>query len=113
MEQREAPRISVVWRAVVIIAGQAPLQCKTINVSASGCALLCPEQLAVGASYPLAIEAPAAPGSPQKVYIEANCIILHSILIGQVGQFRLGIRFTEISSAHKGLIKTWIDSRGQ
>jgi c-di-GMP-binding flagellar brake protein YcgR len=106
-ELRKTPRINVTWRAHVKMDDNKLVPIRIINVSNSGFLFLSSKALMSEREYQLNVEVPSIDKTSSALY-HVNCVVAltHSVLSGE--QFRVGVKFVNISSMHRDLINAWV-----
>lgn len=110
-EMREHQRTPVRWRAALILAGNPNQICKglTIEVSKGGVGLYTEKQIPVGTHAKLMLEIPG-PAVGSKTHLQQDVQVVHSSLIGNISQFRTGLRFKNLSAENERILSRFIRS---
>lgn len=99
INQRTHPRTTISWRAALVEAGKRNIiHARAVEISQSGAGLLSDEVLPVGMRYQLFLEV-IDPARGNRQAIELACQVVHSTLVGNISQFRSGVKFTSQSQA--------------
>ena len=106
IENRQLPRTNVVWRAAYLIDAGKYAQLKIINVSEGGVAAISENRFKMDQQLQMVLEIPHPDGGGKWIHAPAKGVIVHTILSGDA--YKIGVKFTEIDTNHKGLIKTWV-----
>jgi hypothetical protein len=107
IELRKSPRTNVIWRAAIKLGAGKIVPAKVVNVSATGVLLQSSTRVEVDHEYQVMMEVPKinqTSGEPYQVLCKV--MVLHAILSGD--QFRIGVKFTELSDLHRNLIAAWL-----
>ena len=107
-DQREAHRIPIHWRTVVLFKDQPNIQARLVNISDNGLVLHAPQMLKLSQTYSLVIETLVHPDAVQHYYLRVQGSVMYSILDSQTNDFRVGFRFTQISNQDEQLLHNWI-----
>lgn len=94
---REHRRVHVVWRAVFRPKGSTHnIRGKTSDLSMGGVAAYFESQLQVGQLGTLYLEV-VKHGVLNKQFLEIECAVVYSTLVGHINAFRTGIKFKAIN----------------
>lgn len=86
-------------RAALLPAGQAqPHFCRSLELWQQRGLLLCPVHLPTNACCQLFLEVPTNANKTAFESVEIGCSVQFSVLVGQLGQYRIGVKFTSISA---------------
>ncbi|WP_137939048.1 PilZ domain-containing protein [Chitinivorax sp. B] len=100
-EQRQHPRMQLHLRAAVFVAGsREPIKGQTVEVSISGAGILTDVALRIGQQYRLILEFFNA-ATNSKQYLETQIEVVHCSLVGNISQFRCGVKFVQPSADFK------------
>ena len=107
IELRKNPRVNVIWRAAIKLAGGEILAVKIVNISTGGLLLQCPLALEVNRQYQIMMEMPSIDQSSSTRH-QAPCkvVAMHVRLSGDL--YLIGVKFTEISDLHQALFDAWL-----
>ena len=106
-ELRKTPRINVTWRGSVKMDDGKLVPIRVINVGNHGFLFLCPTALLAEHDYQLSLEVPNIDKTSSTLYqVTCTVVLTHSVLSG--GQFRVGVKFVQMSRLHRDLINAWV-----
>ncbi len=106
IELRQAPRITVNWRAALRLSDGRLLLVRVLNVAKEGVLVECAENLGQGKVYPMMLEIPAFNGSDEVHKVQCNGRVRHAILAGD--SYKMGLHLQDISSFHAELVQAWV-----
>ena len=87
-------------RAALLPAQQTqPHFCRTMEIWQQRALLLCPVNLPAQLRCQLYIEIPINAGKTEYEQVELGCTVQLSVLVGQLNQYRVGVKFTDIPEA--------------
>ena len=87
-------------RAALVPAGQQHTHfARTVELWPQRALLLCPANLPANAQCQLFIEVPANASKTAFESVEIGCSVQFSVLVGQLSQYRIGVKFTHIPPA--------------
>ncbi|MDK2123327.1 hypothetical protein [Parachitinimonas caeni] len=110
-DQRTGNRRLVRWKAAVIpVNTEHVIQAFCTEVAPKGLAMFCKEQLQVNTTYRIIIAVPDLTHSTQS-YVEVYGKPVYSSLVGSNGEFRTGMKLTEVSPEYKAKLEQY--SRNQ
>lgn len=85
-------------RAALIPAGQTqPHFCRTLELWPQRALLLCPVNVPGNARCQLFLEVPSNASKTAFESVEIECSVQFSVLVGQLSQYRVGVKFTRVS----------------
>jgi response regulator RpfG family c-di-GMP phosphodiesterase len=101
LQRRKAPRVDVDVPAVINVAGVGPVKGKIINLSVSGLAFICEEEIKVSQELAIAFSVPG------------NAILIHATgkvvnVIPRERLTRVGVSFTSIPPNELKVMERWI-----
>lgn len=79
---------------------------KITDISEGGMGLICPNNYPTGQVLSVGMEIPSPDNGNKKSQHICKSAVVHTVLSKE--GYRLGLRFLEISEAHKNLIKAWV-----
>lgn len=105
-DQRTSSRRLVRWRAAVIPLHEPNrvIQAHVTEVAAKGISLFCQEQLYPSFTYRIVMQIPDVMHISIS-YVEVQGKPIYSSLVGPVGEFRTGMKLTEVSHEYKSKIE--------
>lgn len=95
-EPRSFPRKVMRCQAIIVVPGNNPVRCRTLDISLGGLSMLVGEQLRVGQECTVGFEAPL---NGKMVRVMGQGKVVYSILAGADG-FRIGMQFINIDAAN-------------
>jgi c-di-GMP-binding flagellar brake protein YcgR len=104
-ERRDSSRKILRVPVVLEIPGRAPVELRTIELSAGGLAMACPVNLASGLSCQIRFNLPGPAGQAP---IQARASVIHSVLSQRDGGFRVGFQFNGLESTHASRIQAYL-----
>lgn len=106
-EQRRSPRVTVAWRAKVIVEHGEPIPLRVIDVSEGGMGVVCSEPFRKGQMLPINLTLPLWDNraSFQSVYFGA--LVSYQVMTG--GQYRYGLQFGQLDLKTRAWIRQWVD----
>ncbi|MBV1776078.1 hypothetical protein KSF73_10175 [Burkholderiaceae bacterium DAT-1] len=112
-DQRTSGRRLVRWRTAIISTDGDPtiIPGHVTEVSAKGLALFCDKQLYPNKVYRIVLQIPD-PLHVGVTYVEVYGKPTYSSLVGPMGQFRTGMKLTEISNDYKTRIDQMLRNSG-
>ncbi|MBB5017524.1 c-di-GMP-binding flagellar brake protein YcgR [Chitinivorax tropicus] len=109
-EQRQHPRTQVHLRAALFQAGsREPIKGQTVEISVSGAGILTDIALRSGQQYRMILEIFNV-SAGEKQYIETMIDVIHCSLVGNISQFRCGVKYVQPSADFKAKIGKLIRS---
>ncbi|WP_269533375.1 hypothetical protein [Chitinimonas sp. BJYL2] len=101
-DQRTSGRRLVRWKAAVIPLNQPDkiIQSAATEVAQKGISLFCKEQLFPHITYRVILQIPDAMHISVS-YVEVEGKPIYSSLVGSMGEFRTGLKLTEISNEYR------------
>ncbi|MBV8657857.1 MAG: hypothetical protein JO142_08565 [Burkholderiales bacterium] len=101
-DQRASGRRLVRWKAAVIPQNQPDkvIQGQATEVAQKGISLFCKEQLFPHITYRVVLQIPDAM-HVSVTYVEVSGKPAYSSLVGSMGEFRTGMRLTDISNEYR------------
>lgn len=87
-------------QAIVVVPGNNPVRCRTLDLSLGGLSLMLSEQLRVGQECTIGFEAPL---DGKMVRVMGQAKVVYSILAGADG-FRIGMQFTNMDAANSKIV---------
>ncbi|MCU6433017.1 PilZ domain-containing protein [Undibacterium sp. Jales W-56] len=112
IELRKSPRTQVIWRAAVKLGDGSLVAAKIVNLSSGGILMHCPHSLEVNHEYRIMMEVPGiADPVSQHFKVACKALVQHCILAED--DYRIGVKFNELSDLHQNLIDAWISRAGK
>jgi hypothetical protein len=112
-DQRTSGRRLVRWKAAVIPVNQPDhiIQANATEVAQKGISLFCKEQLFPHITYRVVLQIPDAMHISVS-YVEVQGKPVFSSLVGSLGEFRTGLRLTDISTEYRNKIDQLLRGMG-
>jgi len=112
-DQRTAGRRLVRWRAAVIPVDepQTMISSHATEVAAKGISLFCTQQLFPHKTYRVVLQIPD-PLHVNVSYVEVYGKPIYSSLVGSMGEYRTGIKLTEVSNEYRTKIEQMLRGGG-
>lgn len=101
-DQRTSSRRLVRWKAAVIPTHQPDkiIQAHATEVAAKGISLFCAEQLFPHFTYRIILQIPDVLHISVS-YVEVHGKPIYSSLVGPLGEFRTGVKLTDVSNEYR------------
>lgn len=98
--------VVVKLRAALIPAGQTRTHfSRTLEIWLHRALLLSPINLPTNCNCQLFIEVPANASKTAFESVEINCTVQFSVLVGQLDQYRIGVKFNKLSSSAEAALQ--------
>ncbi|WP_374350243.1 hypothetical protein [Chitinimonas sp.] len=112
-DQRTTGRRLVRWKAAVIPLNDPAkiIQSLATEVAQKGISLFCKEQLFPHITYRVVLQIPDAMHI-NVTYVEVEGKPIYSSLVGSMGEFRTGLKLTDISSEYRNKIDQLLRGMG-
>lgn len=109
MDQRSSGRRLVRWRAAVMATNEPDkvIASHVTEIAAKGISLFCTQQLHPHLTYRVLLQIPEQP-SGTVTYVEVFGKPIFSSLVGRMGEFRTGLKLTEVSNEYRTRIDQWL-----
>ena len=109
-QRRASPRITVNWRARVMVAAPRFVDATVIDISEGGLGMQCEQRVREHQVYDMAVAVPNHLEWDRFEVIQLRGSVKSVVLAGR--GFRLGIQFVAISTAARKLMQPWIKAGG-
>jgi len=109
-QMRQEPRVSVTWRARVLVSAQDFLEGRTHNLSEKGVGLIMPRSFAIGAILTTAL---AVPQPNDRSLIKPVMLqIKVAFSVASDDLFKIGAQIVKIDPNDQKLIDEWVNRLG-
>ena len=102
-QARAAPRVSVSWRARVLLEDATVLECRTLNISELGFNLLCGRALSGGTTLNVALAVPEPKDRSRIRPVTLTARVVFHVAAGD--QFKVGMQFVRVDEAARQLLR--------
>ncbi len=110
-ENRSLARMHVLWHAALRLPSQHIIQAKVLNVTNVGLQFLCDENLIAGQKYAMQLHVPSISDASTTTLVPCFAECIYAILAGR--EFRVGAKFSGLSTGHQALIVKWSERCAQ
>ncbi len=104
IDRREHKRLAAHWRAALQL-GDEILHGRTEDVSMGGACVLSEKSIPVGTTCLVYLEVPV-PERQTKIPIRIEAKVVLSTLVGNISQFRIGLKFASLTPEDQALLKS-------
>jgi c-di-GMP-binding flagellar brake protein YcgR len=108
-ERRQSERVAFRGIAQLLVTGHPPLEVRTIDIGLGGIGGVVSGNLPANLACTVRVAIPMRPGGP--VTIELRACVVHSILSGNEGGFKIGLQFVHLPASAESALKEFLRSR--
>lgn len=108
IDQRRHQRRILRVPAWISVPGATPIEVRTIDISEGGLGIAAPGNPAFGTTFTIRFGLPNASGGFSQ--IEAEVVVVHSVLTQNENSFKVGLSFTSMDASRLVLIRTFVSS---